>query len=1045
MALVKEYLELTKKYKSEYGKNTLVLMQVGAFFEVYGLQNKKTDEIYGSEIVDFSRICDMNIADKKVSLDNNSVIMAGFGQYKIDKYLKKLQDNGYTVVVYTQEADDAKSRNLMGIFSPGTYFSQEATHITNNTTTIWINAVDVAGSSILKKMTPICANVNAKASRMVQVGMANIDIYTGKSSIFEFKEIYLKTPTTFDELERFISIYKPSEVVIMGNVSEKEMDDILNYANVECSSIHKISLVERNEKAEKMEKPEKPEKPEIIKRALNSEKQIYQKELFSKFYKIDDYDVFSQNFYENAIACQAFCFLLDFIYQHNPNLVNKISEPKFENCSDRLVLANHSLKQLNIIDTDDKKGRFSSVEKMLNICITSMGKRRFSHHFLNPTTDTSFLKNEYNITEYILKNYEGLAFLPSKLQQIKDIAKLNRQIIMKKVSPKMLFQFYKNLFVINEIYQNVEKDKTLMKYLRKSLSPLNSSKTVASYCEDLTSFFDSKMEMEICEDIEIMQNFDTNFFKRYVDSTLDEKTRLLLESMDKLEAIRSYFNKTIEKYEKKSGTGSKVPKTTEYVKIHETEKNHFSLVSTKRRCALLKQCIGSQEQTILLCYTSSFNQEDKTFELTVSKDILEFHNQTASNDSILMPIIKELCKNISSIKVLMKELLTQVYLKSVIAKLEEHQTHFDSIIEFVTALDFIYAKATIAKKNNYCKPEIVKQDKSFVNAKGLRHCLIEHIQQNELYVANDLDLGSEKDGILLYGTNAVGKTSFIRAIGIAVVMAQAGLYVPCSSFEYCPYKYIFTRILGNDDIHKGLSTFAVEMSELRTILRLADKNSLVLGDELCSGTESISAKSIFVAGIQMLATKTASYIFATHLHEIARYDEITSLNSLSLKHMEVIYDKERDSLIYDRKLKDGPGDNMYGLEVCKSLSLPAEFLEAAHNIRMKYHECSGSILSLKTSHFNSKKLVTMCEKCGIEMGKEVHHLQQQKDANEDGFIVLKDGSSFHKNHVANLMALCEKCHDEMHKPAKDSKSTKTKSAAKKVKTTNSNSVTVNIF
>lgn len=81
-------------------------------------------------------------------------------------------------------------------------------------------------------------------------------------------------------------------------------------------------------------------------------------------------------------------------------------------------------------------------------------------------------------------------------------------------------------------------------------------------------------------------------------------------------------------------------------------------------------------------------------------------------------------------------------------------------------------------------------------------------------------------------------------------MAQSGLYVPCSSFSYKPYKYIFTRIIGNDNIFKGLFTFAVEMSELRTILTVANKDSLILGDELCSGTEISSAISIFVAGIQ---------------------------------------------------------------------------------------------------------------------------------------------------------------------------------------------------
>ena len=330
----------------------------------------------------------------------------------------------------------------------------------------------------------------------------------------------------------------------------------------------------------------------------------------------------------------------------------------------------------------------------------------------------------------------------------------------------------------------------------------------------------------------------------------------------------------------------------------------------------------------------------------------------------------------------------------------------------------VYAKASIARKYNYCKPEIINATKSFVDAKDLRHSLIEHLQQNELYVANDISLGQGSvDGMLLYGTNAVGKTSFIRALGIAVILAQSGLYVPCSSFQFCPYKYIFTRILGNDNIFKGLSTFAVEMSELRTILRLADGKSLVLGDELCSGTESISAISIFTAGVKTLHAKQSSFIFATHLHEIIHYDEIRDADSVVLKHMAVIYDREKDILVYDRKLRDGPGDNMYGLEVCRSLNLPEDFLTMAHNIRTKYNSESASILSLKTSHFNSKKLMGMCEMCNENMSVEVHHLQHQSYANEDGIInqVSKGGSIFHKNHMANLMSVCETCHDKFHK------------------------------
>jgi DNA mismatch repair protein MutS len=167
-----------------------------------------------------------------------------------------------------------------------------------------------------------------------------------------------------------------------------------------------------------------------------------------------------------------------------------------------------------------------------------------------------------------------------------------------------------------------------------------------------------------------------------------------------------------------------------------------------------------------------------------------------------------------------------------------------------------------------------------------------------------------------------------------------------------------------------------------------------------------------VAGVQSLIQKKSSFIFATHLHEIIDYDEIKNSSSLSLKHMAVIYDREKDKLIYNRKLENGPGNNMYGLEVCRSLSLPKEFIELADQIRIKYN--SPSILSLKESKYNSKKIRNMCEKCGEQLSTEIHHLIPQKLADERGYIRKEDGTIFHKNHLANLMAVCESCHQKIH-------------------------------
>lgn len=1006
MALVKEYFELTKKYQEEYGENTILLMQVGSFMECYGLLDRSTNTVSSSKLQDFSRICELNIAEKNICIGKENVLMAGFTVGIIEKYIKKIQDAGFTCVVYTQDENVKNTtRSLAGIFSPGTYFQYDSSTLTNNITCIW--------AELVENKLGIVGGVKGK---FINVGISNVDIYTSKSSIFQFKEPYSNNPTNFDELERFISIYNPSEVIVISNLSLTQIEDMINYANIQSKLIHRINI-DRNTPSVSGSKKES----QMLQRVHNCEKQTYQKEVLQRFFVINDYDSFIDNFYNNVYATQSYCFLLDFIYQHNPYLVKKIDIPVFENCSDRLILANHSLKQLNIIDDHNYSGKFSSVEKMLNACITPMGKRKFSYNFLNPTTNPQYLQKEYDMIEYMISNYEKYGpTIKGKLQDLRDIAKWHRQAFLKKISPNCFLILHNNLKIIQDLYNFIEKDTKINNYLKDKLH-INNSSIIYSYCSELSDFISEKINLEICKDVDQLQNFDCNFINKGVDNELDNKVKELSECNDKLEALKGYFNNVLASFEKKS-------KTTEYFKIHETEKNSFSIIGTKRRCVLLKEELEkSKKQKIGISYFSSYSQKEEQFDFLYDSKSFELHQQSASNNSIYTYQINELCKNVNIFKLQMKDILNRVY-NNFIELFENYKQQIDVITEFITYLDIIYSKANIAKRYNYCKPVIDENaKKSYVDAKGLRHCLIEHLQQEELYVTNDICLGKENnlDGILLYGTNAVGKTSFIRALGISIVMAQSGLYVPCSEFIYSPYKYIFTRILGNDNIFKGLSSFAVEMSELRTILRLADANSLILGDELCSGTESISATSIFVAGIMKLNQLKSTYIFATHLHEIVDYDEIINLKNVGLKHMAVIYDKESDLLIYDRKLKDGPGDNMYGLEVCKSLNLPNDFLELAHDIRMKYHPESSSILSQKKSHFNNKKIMGICEKCGENVGVEVHHLMHQNSANEKNIIITETVGSFHKNKLANLTTLCEKCHDEYHKSNIQHKKVKT--------------------
>ena len=145
--------------------------------------------------------------------------MSGFPEFGLDKYLRKMQDHGYTVAVYVQDTQTKNTtRSLSGIFSPGTYFATESTEISNHIISIWI-----------EKLRPSVLNKTGKPS--VYIGLSTVDIYTGKSYMFESQEQHSHSPSTFDEIERFISIYNPNEVLITyRNFSETEINDIINFS-----------------------------------------------------------------------------------------------------------------------------------------------------------------------------------------------------------------------------------------------------------------------------------------------------------------------------------------------------------------------------------------------------------------------------------------------------------------------------------------------------------------------------------------------------------------------------------------------------------------------------------------------------------------------------------------------------------------------------------------------------------------------------------------------------------------------------------------------
>ena len=1019
MTIHEDYLNYTLKWKREYGEKTIVFIQVGSFYEVYALKDEN-GKIYGSNIEEYTNINDLVIAKKHITVNgpikdvvserkSYDLIMAGFGLTQVDKYVGRMQEKGYTIVIYDQDIQGKNaSRSKAEIISPGTYFSQNTMNPSNHTMCIWLEQ----------------SRANKFMASQISVGVSWIDIFTGKTRVAQFSREYNHNPSTYDELERIVAINNPSECILISDKDDDFLDEIINFASISSLKIHKINLSANTD---------------ITGLAINAQRQTYQQSIFEQFFPNISCENIISEMPTHYLAIQSFVFLLDFIYTQNPNLVDKLALPLFETSSDTLILANHSLQQLNMIDEGRHTGRLSSVGSLLNHCVTVMGKRKFLYNLHNPITDIEELQKSYNITEHILQNNTTNIYREC-VNGIHDLEKLKRKIIIKKIVPKDIGIFVNDLHQIISLDNEISIDEKTLHYVKSQLDASRSSggsqlimgREINEICKEIIDDIDKNFYIDKCLDVasctpEYLGSLSISKLSFIKPGICEEVDSLLCDCVDarnKLEAIASWLSQQIGKIETKTKTKTKTTTTANFVKIHETPKADPVLLGTNRRLNILRDVLAksvSLGSSVTLSY-ADFMDTTQSFVFNYSN--LDFV-KLGSNKKDLVVTCGEIRSLTSKIQRAESRLVaaTLIFYKNYISEFVKYQKHIEEVSNYATSVDLLQCKGYIAEKFNYCKPSIVKKEKAYFDMKDVRHPLIEHLQTKEIYVTNNICMGQtgvSKDGLLLYGTNAVGKTSLIKSIGINIIMAQAGLYVACSNLEFSPYQAIFTRILGNDNIFKGLSTFEVEMSELSTILKLSDKNSLILGDELCSGTESDSALSIFTASLESLHKRKSTFLFATHFHEIQNYAEIEGLSNLESKHMEVTYNREKDTLVYDRKLKNGAGDSMYGLEVCKALHLPDDFLSRAHSIRMKYNKMTKNKLDETGSRYNSKKIGGVCEMCKTKRGCDTHHLQHQKMADERGFI-----GTFHKNHKANLMTLCKDCHQKIHETDEIHKKVKT--------------------
>jgi DNA mismatch repair protein MutS len=640
--------------------------------------------------------------------------------------------------------------------------------------------------------------------------------------------------------------------------------------------------------------------------------------------------------------------LFSFIENHDSRLIERLQVPYHWNPENVMCVLNHAMEQLNIRSSTDD----FTVEKMMNKCFTAVGKRAFKQLIQTPYSDSETIRKSHDSITWLMA-YDQRKNLEACLKSMCDIARLNRQVSRGALTHSSAYQLALTLESLLLLCRQVRS------------SPLYNEEVedaISTCLENFKELFNWKLVMAYTD--------ESDPFTNWIMPSYSQET---VRAEATLHSLRKEADIFLRNFEKKALI------TAHTLEYKQGDNMRYLLNITK-----------TQLKNMGPVKVEKFTYKSMSNTIKVEHEELEsLNNKTASAEYKYKSALSIDLANVCA-----------VYCKKTMAK-------WQVIEHWLAQADICISHVTVVQKYGLTRPELIEgTGPSLISIENLRHPLIEAMKARVKYTTHDINLEDANHGMLLYGINASGKSSLMKAIGISVVLAQCGLFVPATSMALRPFKTLATRILNHDNIRQGMSSFTVEMSELREILRIADDKTLVLGDEVCAGTESISGTSIVAATLEHLLKQGSKFVFATHLHDLMKCNELVENPSLKIFHLHVEYDSKTDSLIYHRSLKPGNGKTYYGLEVAKALHIPIGVLDRAHEIRAKLLGQDET-----KSRYNSSHTISSCEVCNksIHRELEVHHIQERAAAigsrNQDGTAL---------NSTRNLITVCQTCHDKHH-------------------------------
>ncbi|KAL1796339.1 hypothetical protein ACET3X_004879 [Alternaria dauci] len=261
-------------------------------------------------------------------------------------------------------------------------------------------------------------------------------------------------------------------------------------------------------------------------------------------------------------------------------------------------------------------------------------------------------------------------------------------------------------------------------------------------------------------------------------------------------------------------------------------------------------------------------------------------------------------------------------------------------VKIIAQLDCLIslAKASASLGEPSCRPVFEEGNRTVVEFEELRHpCMLNTVDD---FIPNDIRLGGDSANIsLLTGANAAGKSTILRMTCIAVILAQVGCYLPCTSARLTPVDRIMSRLGANDNIFAAQSTFFVELSETQKILSEATPRSLVILDELGRGTSSYDGVAVAQAVLHDISTRVGCVgFFATHYRSLAKEFEFHP--EVENKRMRIHVDDASKSITFLYKLEQGVAEGSFGMHCAAMCGIPSKVIENAEKAAREWEHTS---------------------------------------------------------------------------------------------------------